>query len=74
MNQKIFEKYSRIRAIGSGHASIVYLVTTSEDSGLKTYALKSVNKEKIIKLRQVGQIKNEKILHMSFDHPFIVKL
>jgi serine/threonine protein kinase len=74
MNQKIFEKYSKIRVIGSGHTSLVFLVSTTESNQLKPYALKSINKEKLVKQKQISQVKNEKSLHQSFDHPFIIKL
>lgn len=74
MNKKIFDKYTKIRVIGSGIASIVYLVTLTEEEEIKTFALKAVNKEKIAKMKQIAQIKNEKNLHYSLDHPFIVKL
>jgi len=74
MNPKIFDKYTKIRVIGTGIASIVYLVTFYDEEELKTYALKAVNKEKLVKLKQISQISNEKNLHFLLNHPFIIKL
>ena len=38
------------------------------------YCLKSLNKEKIVQLKQQEHVKNEKAILSSVDHPFIVKL
>ena len=38
------------------------------------YCLKSLNKEKIVQLKQQEHVKNEKAILSSVDHPFVVKL
>lgn len=40
----------------------------------KAFALKILSKKKIIDLKQIGHIKNEKNILASVDNPFIVNL
>lgn len=74
MSQTSFQQYTKIRIIGTGVASIVYLVSTIEDNKRIPYALKVINKGYAAKLKQIQHIKAEKKIHLTLDHPFIVKL
>jgi serine/threonine protein kinase len=40
----------------------------------KSYALKILNKKKIIELKQTDHIKNEKNILADVNHPFVVNL
>ena len=62
--------YELVRIIGTGTFGKVYLAILNG----KSYALKVLNKSKIIQLKQVDHIKNEKNILASIDHPFIVNL
>ena len=62
--------YKLIRIIGTGTFGKVYLSI----KGNKSYALKVLQKKKIIELKQVDHIKNEKNILASIQHPFIVNL
>ena len=62
--------YQLVRIIGTGTFGKVYLAILDG----KSYALKMLNKKKIIELKQVDHIKNEKNILQSVQHPFIVNL
>jgi len=68
-NRSITE-YVLIRIIGTGTFGKVYLATYKG----KSYALKMLHKKKIIELKQVEHIKNEKNILHNNKHPFIVLL
>jgi len=68
-NRKITD-YKLIRIIGTGTFGKVYLAILDG----KSYALKMLHKKKIIELKQIDHIKNEKNILASISHPFIVNL
>ena len=59
-----------MRIIGTGTFGKVYLAMLGD----KGYAVKVLHKRKIIELKQIDHIKNEKNLLASISHPFIVNL
>ena len=68
-NRKVTD-YQLVRIIGTGTFGKVYLAVLDG----KSYALKILNKAKIISLKQTDHIKNEKNILASVKHPFIVNL
>ena len=59
-----------MRIIGTGTFGKVYLALLDG----KSYALKILAKKKIIDLKQISHIKNEKNILAGVDNPFIVNL
>jgi len=59
-----------VRIIGTGTFGKVYLALLNG----KSYALKMLHKRKVIELRQIDHIKNEKNILGEVKHPFIVNL
>ena len=62
--------YQLVRIIGTGTFGKVYLTILDG----KSYALKMLNKRKIIELKQCDHIKNEKNILAGVNHPFVVNL
>lgn len=62
--------YQLVRIIGTGTFGKVYLAILNG----KGYALKMLHKKKIIELKQIDHIKNEKNILAGVQHPFIVNL
>lgn len=63
-------EYKLVRIIGTGTFGKVYLAQL----GNKMFAIKVLHKKKVIELKQVDHIKNEKDILASIQHPFIVNL
>jgi serine/threonine protein kinase len=68
--ERVITDYKLIRIIGTGTFGKVYLAILNG----KSYALKMLHKKKIIELKQIDHIKNEKNILASISHPFIVNL
>lgn len=68
--QRSISDYQLIRIIGTGTFGKVYLALRDD----KSYALKMLHKKKIIELKQIVHIKNEKNILAGVQHPFIVNL
>ena len=68
--QRQITDYKLVRIIGTGTFGKVYLAILDG----KGYALKMLHKKKIIELKQVDHIKNEKNILAGASHPFIVNL
>lgn len=62
------------RMLGEGSFGKVFLVTLRSGSNKTPYALKMMNKKQLIQSRQVNNVKSEKGIMMSFEHPFIINL
>eukprot|EP00814_Leptocylindrus_danicus_P010183 CAMPEP_0116016618 /NCGR_PEP_ID=MMETSP0321-20121206/7583_1 /TAXON_ID=163516 /ORGANISM="Leptocylindrus danicus var. danicus, Strain B650" /LENGTH=743 /DNA_ID=CAMNT_0003486701 /DNA_START=176 /DNA_END=2407 /DNA_ORIENTATION=- len=62
------------KMLGEGSFGKVFLVTLRSGSDKTPYALKMMNKKQLIQSRQVNNVKGEKGIMMSFDHPFIINL
>ena len=62
--------YQLMRIIGTGTFGKVYLAILDG----KSFALKVLNKRKIIELKQCDHIKNEKNILAGVTHPFVVNL
>jgi protein kinase A len=62
--------YQLVRIIGTGTFGKVYLAILNG----KGFALKMLHKKKIIELKQIDHIKNEKNILAGVQHPFIVNL
>lgn len=67
-----FEDFERIRVLGTGAFGTVYLV--KHNSTGKYYAMKMLEKEKLIKLKQVEHSLYEKKILNSLNFPFVVYL
>ncbi|CAG9316511.1 unnamed protein product [Blepharisma stoltei] len=63
-----------VRTIGTGTFARVALVRSKNQRNSPYHALKMINKETLVKLKQVEHAKAEKRVLASLDHPFIVKL
>ena len=61
-----------IKVLGKGAYSIVTLVR-KKDTGI-LYAMKSIEKQRVLQEITVNQILSEKIILSSIDHPFICKM
>ena len=67
---KILSGRKLVKIIGTGTFGKVYM---SQMAG-KTFAMKVLHKRKVIKLKQIDHIKNEKEILATIQHPFIVNL
>lgn len=67
---RLITDYQLVRIIGTGTFGKVYLALLDG----KSFALKMLHKKKIIELKQIDHIKNEKNILASVDHPFVVNL
>ncbi|CAL8101184.1 unnamed protein product [Calicophoron daubneyi] len=65
-------KFQRIRTLGTGSFGRVILV--KDDDTKEFYALKVLEKEQIVKSKQVEHSINEKRILAAIDFPFLVKL
>ena len=68
-NRKVTD-YQLVRIIGTGTFGKVYLAILNG----KSFALKMLHKRKIIELKQIDHIKNEKNILAGIQYPFIVNL
>ena len=68
--ERTLGEYQLVRIIGTGTFGKVYLALLKG----KSYALKMLHKRKVIELRQIDHIKNEKNILADVQHPFIVNL
>ena len=69
-SSRTIDDYHLVRIIGTGTFGKVYLAMLDG----KAYALKMLHKRKIIELKQIDHIKNEKNILASIEYPFIVNL
>ncbi|KAG1793742.1 kinase-like domain-containing protein, partial [Suillus subaureus] len=60
------------RTLGTGSFGRVHLVRSKHN--LRFYAIKVLNKEKIVRTKQVEHTNNEKMMLEAVQHPFIVNL
>ena len=67
--RKISE-YNLVRIVGTGTFGKVYFATLDG----KSYAIKFMQKKKVLELDQLEHINNEKNILASVKHPFIVNL
>ena len=58
--------------LGSGSYGDVFLVSSQRNS--QTYALKTINKYKILKEKLTENLESERKVLLQIDHPFIMKL
>ncbi len=66
------EDFERKRTLGTGSFGRVMLVKNTKDN--KYYAMKILDKQKVIKLKQVEHTLNEKKILQSITFPFLVNL
>lgn len=69
-SSRTISDYQLVRIIGTGTFGKVYLAILNG----KGFALKMLHKKKIIELKQIDHIKNEKNILAGVTHPFIVNL
>lgn len=60
------------RILGTGSFGRVHLVRSKHN--MRFYAIKVLNKEKVVKMKQVEHTNNEQLMLASVQHPFIVNL
>ncbi|NP_001191474.1 spermatozoon-associated protein kinase [Aplysia californica] len=65
--------YTLIRTLGSGSFGRVMLSQHGGDNPQKCYAIKILNKEKVVKMKQVEHTMNEKRILLSIGSPFVVR-
>jgi serine/threonine protein kinase len=71
-HENVLSDYKIISPLGRGAHSIVYHVLCEADG--QEYALKVMEKSKIIKGNLMRRLQNEIQIQTSFDSPHIVKL
>ena len=67
---KVITDYAVKRLIGTGTFGNVYHATFEH----KNYAIKILNKSKIIRLNQITHVMEEKEILSNISHPYIVNL
>ncbi|CCM02970.1 uncharacterized protein FIBRA_05085 [Fibroporia radiculosa] len=60
------------RTLGTGSFGRVHLVRSKHN--LRFYAIKVMNKEKIVRMKQVSHTRNEQMMLQAVQHPFIINL
>ena len=68
--QRTISEYNLQRIIGTGTFGKVYLAVYMG----KSFAVKILSKMKVLQLKQIQHIQNEKNILASIEHPFIVNL
>lgn len=71
-NTAILDDYERVRTLGTGSFGRVMLVQHKEKS--QYFAMKILDKQKVVKLKQVEHTLNEKRILKAVNFPFLVKL
>ncbi|KAL6074229.1 cAMP-dependent protein kinase catalytic subunit, variant 3 [Balamuthia mandrillaris] len=71
-NTLSLEQFEILRTLGTGSFGTVRLCRQKHTG--RYYCLKILNKEKVIQLKQVQHVKNEKSVLEKVSHPFIMKL
>nr|XP_054111079.1 LOW QUALITY PROTEIN: cAMP-dependent protein kinase catalytic subunit gamma [Callithrix jacchus] len=66
------DQFELLKTLGAGSFGRVVLVRHQESGG--HYAMKILNKQKVVKLKQVEQVLSEKRILQAIDFPFLVKL
>ncbi|KZT03923.1 cAMP dependent protein kinase [Laetiporus sulphureus 93-53] len=60
------------RTLGTGSFGRVHLVRSKHN--LRFYAIKVMNKDKIVRMKQISHTKNEQAMLQAVQHPFIISL
>lgn len=71
-NSATLDDYERVRTLGTGSFGRVMLVQHKEKS--QYFAMKILDKQKVVKLKQVEHTLNEKRILKAVNFPFLVKL
>mmetsp|Transcript_29052 Transcript_29052/g.92734 ORF Transcript_29052/g.92734 Transcript_29052/m.92734 type:complete len:323 (-) Transcript_29052:48-1016(-) len=69
---KSLKNFEIMRTVGTGTFGTVKIVKNINDG--KFFALKTLKKNEVIRLKQINHIMQEKQMLMEVDHPFIVHL
>jgi len=71
-NTACLDDFDRIKTLGTGSFGRVMLVQNKKDGGY--YAMKILDKQKVVKLKQVEHTLNEKKILQAVTFPFLVNL
>uniref|UniRef100_A0A5F4VUD1 cAMP-dependent protein kinase n=1 Tax=Callithrix jacchus TaxID=9483 RepID=A0A5F4VUD1_CALJA len=71
-NTARLDQFKLLKTLGIGSFGRVVLVSHRESGS--HYAMKILNKEKVVRLKQVQHVLNEKRILQAIDFPFLVKL
>lgn len=71
-NTACLDDFDRIKTLGTGSFGRVMLVQNKKDSGY--FAMKILDKQKVVKLKQVEHTLNEKKILQAVTFPFLVNL
>ncbi|XP_010778079.1 cAMP-dependent protein kinase catalytic subunit beta-like, partial [Notothenia coriiceps] len=66
------EQFERLKTLGTGSFGRVMLVKHKETE--QHYAMKILNKQKVVKLKQIEHTLNEKRILQAVSFPFLVRL
>jgi len=72
MCAKTLSDLEDIGLLGNGAYGSVRMVVDKESK--EVYALKSYNREKIVKMQVEKHVENEKLMMLTCDHPFVLRL
>ncbi|KAE9415761.1 hypothetical protein Angca_004473, partial [Angiostrongylus cantonensis] len=71
-NTAVLDDFDRIKTLGTGSFGRVMLVKHKQSSSY--YAMKILDKQKVVKLKQVEHTLNEKRILQAIDFPFLVNM
>lgn len=71
-NTAVLDDFDRIKTLGTGSFGRVMLVKHKQNGCY--YAMKILDKQKVVKLKQVEHTLNEKRILQAIDFPFLVKM
>lgn len=71
-NTAVLDDFDRIKTLGTGSFGRVMLVKHKQNGNY--YAMKILDKQKVVRLKQVEHTLNEKRILQALDFPFLVNM